>query len=182
MTGTGHARSRRGEEDKKKEEEVKETQEAMPAPKRVEEKADKKKAPPKLQTKKVKLYSGARKTARATASIYPGTGKVRVNGRILEIWEPEVARLHMLAPAQVSGELRARFDIDVKVSGGGFMGQADAAAMAIARAYVDQSRGNEARERMNAYNKYLLSGDPRQTEPKKFGGPGARRKRQKSYR
>jgi len=78
--------------------------------------------------------------------------------------------------------LRARFDIDVKVSGGGFMGQADAAAMAIARAYVDQSRGNEARERMNAYNKYLLSGDPRQTEPKKFGGPGARRKRQKSYR
>ncbi|TLX98996.1 MAG: 30S ribosomal protein S9 [Thaumarchaeota archaeon] len=112
-----------------------------------------------MQAKKVKLYSGARKTARATASIYPGTGKVRVNGRILEIWEPEVARLHMLAPAQVSGELRERFDIDVKVAGGGFMGQADAAD-----------------------NKYLLSGDPRQTEPKKFGGPGARRKRQKSYR
>jgi small subunit ribosomal protein S9 len=54
--------------------------------------------------------------------------------------------------------------------------------MAIARAYVDQVRGNEMRERMNAYNKYLLSGDPRQAEPKKFGGPGARRKRQKSYR
>ena len=179
MTGTGYARSQRGEEEKK---EGKETQEAVPEQKRVEKKEEKKKVPPKLQAKKVKLYSGARKTARATASIYPGTGKVRVNGRILEIWEPEVARLHMLAPAQVSGELRARFDIDVKVSGGGFMGQADAAAMAIARAYVDQSRGNEARERMNAYNKYLLSGDPRQTEPKKFGGPGARRKRQKSYR
>ena len=181
MTGTGYARSQRGEEEKK--EEGKETQEAVPEQKRVEKKKEeKKKVPPKLQAKKVKLYSGARKTARATASIYPGTGKVRVNGRILEIWEPEVARLHMLAPAQVSGELRERFDIDVKVSGGGFMGQADAAAMAIARAYVDQSRGNEAKARMNAYNKYLLSGDPRQTEPKKFGGPGARRKRQKSYR
>jgi len=175
MTGTGHARSRRDEEKK-------ETQEAVPEQKRVEEKVERKKAPPKPQGKKVKLYSGARKTARATASIYPGTGKVRVNGRILELWEPEVARLHMLAPAQVTGELREKFDIDVKVAGGGFMGQADAAAMAIARAYVDQSRGSEARERMNAYNKYLLSGDPRQTEPKKFGGPGARRKRQKSYR
>ena len=178
MTGTGYARSQRSEEEK----EGKETQEAVPEQKRVEKKEEKKKVPPKLQGKKVKLYSGARKTARATASIYQGTGKVRVNGRILELWEPEVARLHMLAPALVSGELRERFDIDVKVAGGGFMGQADAAAMAIARAYVDQSRGNEAKARMNAYNKYLLSGDPRQTEPKKFGGPGARRKRQKSYR
>ena len=176
MTGTGHARSRRDEEEKK------ESQEAVPEQKRADAKVERKKAPPKPQGKKVKLYSGARKTARATASIYPGTGKVRVNGRILELWEPEVARLHMLAPTQVSGELREKFDIDVKVAGGGFMGQADAAAMAIARAYVDQSRGNEAREKMNAYNKYLLSGDPRQTEPKKFGGPGARRKRQKSYR
>jgi len=82
----------------------------------------------------------------------------------------------------VVGELRDKYDLDVDVSGGGFMGQADAAAMAIARAYVDQVRGNELRDKMNAYNKYLLSGDPRQAEPKKFGGPGARRKRQKSYR
>jgi len=136
----------------------------------------------KQQAKKVKLYSGARKTARATASIYPGSGRIRVNGRVLEIWEPETARFHMLAPALVAGDLRQKFDLDVRVSGGGFMGQADAVAMAIARAYVDQSRGNEARDKMNAYNKYLLSGDPRQAEPKKFGGPGARRKRQKSYR
>ncbi len=136
----------------------------------------------KQQARKVKLYSGARKTARATASIYPGSGKIRVNGHVLELWEPETARLHMLAPALVVADLREKFDLDVKVSGGGFMGQADAAAMAIARAYIDQSRGNEARDKMNAYNKYLLSGDPRQAEPKKFGGPGARRKRQKSYR
>jgi len=87
-----------------------------------------------------------------------------------------------LAPVYVVGELREKYDLDVSVGGGGFMGQADAAAMAIARAYVDQVRGNELREKMNAYNKYLLSGDPRQAEPKKFGGPGARRKRQKSYR
>jgi len=136
----------------------------------------------KQPSKKVKLYSGARKTARATASIVPGGGRIRINGTPLEVWEPEAARLHVLGAALVIGELRDKFDVDVKVAGGGFMGQADATAMAVARAYVDQVRGSEVRERMNAYNKYLLSGDPRQAEPKKFGGPGARRKRQKSYR
>ncbi|HYB75793.1 MAG TPA: 30S ribosomal protein S9 [Nitrososphaerales archaeon] len=138
---------------------------------------------PKVVVKKPpKLYSGARKTARATAAIQPGVGRIRINGVPVELWEPEPARLHLLGPALVAKEVRDKFDVDVSVSGGGFMGQADAAAMAIARAFVDQVRGSEIRERMNAYNKYLLSGDPRQAEPKKFGGPGARRKRQKSYR
>ncbi len=138
---------------------------------------------PKTAVKKPpKLYSGARKTARATAAIHPGAGRIRVNGTPVELWEPEPARLHLMGPVAVVGDLRAKYDIDVDVSGGGFMGQADAAAMAIARAFVDQVRGSEVREKMNAYNKYLLSGDPRQAEPKKFGGPGARRKRQKSYR
>ena len=129
-----------------------------------------------------KLYSGARKTARATAAIFPGAGRIRVNGTPVELWEPEPARLHLLGPVYVVGELREKYDLDVNVAGGGFMGQADAAAMAIARAYVDQVRGSEVRDKLDAYNKYLLSGDPRQAEPKKFGGPGARRKRQKSYR
>ena len=136
----------------------------------------------KQPAKKVKLYSGARKTARATASIVPGAGRIRINGTPVEIWEPVPARLHVLGTVMVVGELRDKYDVDVKVAGGGFMGQADAAAMAVARAYVDQVRGSEIRDRINAYNKYLLSGDPRQAEPKKFGGPGARRKRQKSYR
>jgi small subunit ribosomal protein S9 len=137
----------------------------------------------KAQVKKgPKLYSGARKTARATAAIFPGAGRVRVNGTPVELWDPEPARLHLLAPIYVVGELREKYDLDVNVAGGGFMGQADAAAMAIARAYIDQVRGSELKDKMNAYNKYLLSGDPRQAEPKKFGGPGARRKRQKSYR
>jgi small subunit ribosomal protein S9 len=129
-----------------------------------------------------KLYSGARKTARATAAIFPGAGRIRINGTPVELWEPEPARLHLLEPVHVVGELREKYDLDVNVAGGGFMGQADAAAMAIARAFVDQVRGNDIRDKLNAYNKYLLSGDPRQAEPKKFGGPGARRKRQKSYR
>jgi small subunit ribosomal protein S9 len=134
------------------------------------------------QRTKPKLYPGARKTSRATAAIHTGQGRIRVNGVPLEICEPEVARLHMLSPVMIVGDLRQKYDIDVSVSGGGFMSQADAVAMSLARAYVDQTKGSEVKEKINAFSKYLLSGDPRQTEPKKFGGPGARRKRQKSYR
>ena len=131
---------------------------------------------------KPKLYPGARKTSRATAALTIGKGRIRVNGVPLEIWQPEVARLHMMAPVAIVGELREKYDVDISVAGGGFMSQADAAAMSITRAYLDQVKGASLRERMAAYNKYLIAGDPRQTEPKKFGGPGARRRRQKSYR
>jgi small subunit ribosomal protein S9 len=41
---------------------------------------------------------------------------------------------------------------------------------------------NDLRKRINDFDKHLLSGDARQKEPKKFGGPGARRRKQKSYR
>jgi len=131
---------------------------------------------------KPKLYPGARKTSRATAAIVVGKGRIRVNGVPLEVWEPEVARMHMMAPVVIVGELRDKFDVSVTVEGGGFMSQADAAAMAISRAFEDQVKGASMKEKIAAYNKYLLAGDPRQTEPKKFGGPGARRRRQKSYR
>jgi small subunit ribosomal protein S9 len=135
------------------------------------------------QRTKPKLYPGARKTSRASAALTAGgQGRIRVNGVPLEICEPEVARLHMLSPVMIVGDMREKYDIDVIVRGGGFMSQADAVAMSLARAYVDQVKGADLREKMVAFNKYLLSGDPRQTEPKKFGGPGARRKRQKSYR
>ena len=40
----------------------------------------------------------------------------------------------------------------------------------------------DLRKRLTEYDKHLLSGDDRQKEPKKFGGPSARRRKQKSYR
>jgi small subunit ribosomal protein S9 len=128
------------------------------------------------------LYSGARKTARATAAIMPGTGRIRINNVPVELLVPAVARQRVLAPLVLAGELRDKVDIDVRVSGGGFMGQAEAAAMAISRALVDWTRGQELKRKLTEYDVHLLSGDPRQSEPKKFGGPGARRRKQKSYR
>lgn len=132
--------------------------------------------------KKTKLYAGSRKRARATAAIVPGTGKIRVNNVPVEVITPSVARQRILTPLVISGELRDKVDIDVRVAGGGFMGQAEAAAMAISKALVDWTRGQELRKRIIEHDVHLLSGDARQSETKKFGGPGARRRRQKSYR
>ncbi len=135
-----------------------------------------------MVNRKTKLYSGARKEARASAAIMPGTGKIRINNIPVEILTPTVARRRVLTPLVLSGELRDKVDIDVRVSGGGFMGQAEAAAMAISRALVDWTRGQELRKRIAEYDVHLLSGDARRSETKKFGGPGARRRKQKSYR
>jgi small subunit ribosomal protein S9 len=92
--------------------------------------------------------------------------------------------------------LRNRVDIDVQVHGGGFMGQAFASAVAVSRALTGQEKGGkdpkehpltksmreEIRKKIAEHDRHLLSGDSRQTESKKFGGPSARRRKQKSYR
>jgi small subunit ribosomal protein S9 len=135
-----------------------------------------------LVSRKTKLYPGSRKRARATAAIMQGTGKIRINNVPVEIFTPTVARQRILTPLVLSGELRDKVDINVRVSGGGFMGQAEAAAMAISRALADWTRGQEIRRKISEYDVHLLSGDARQSETKKFGGPGPRRRKQKSYR
>jgi small subunit ribosomal protein S9 len=136
----------------------------------------------KRKQQQLLLKSGERKTARATAAIRPGIGKVRINDFPVEIWTPYVAREIMMTPLVIAGDLRNKVDIDVSVKGGGVMGQAYAAAMAISRALVSFFRSDDLKEKIMAYDEHLLKGDPRQAEPKKFGGPGPRRRRQKSYR
>ncbi|MEM0075731.1 MAG: 30S ribosomal protein S9 [Nitrososphaerota archaeon] len=133
-------------------------------------------------TKKIRLFAGSRKSARATASIMPGIGRIRFNGFLVESLPNELQREVILAPLRLAGEYRYKVDIDVTCKGGGYMGQAYAAAMAIARALVAYTKSSDLKKKIIKYDKHLLTGDPRQTEPKKFGGPGARRRRQKSYR
>ena len=145
---------------------------------------------------KVDLYPGQRKTSRATATISKGNGKVRINNIPAEVVEPEVAREVVLVPIHLIGELRNKIDLSVKVHGGGFMGQAFASAVAISRALTGEGKGGkdpkdhplsksireEIRRKITEYDRHFLAGDPRQTESKKFGGPSARRRKQKSYR
>jgi small subunit ribosomal protein S9 len=70
----------------------------------------------------------------------------------------------------------------VNVSGGGFMGQADASRTAIAKAMVDFLDDKELGELFKSFDRSLLVSDPRRKMPKKPLGRGARKKRQKSYR
>jgi small subunit ribosomal protein S9 len=93
-----------------------------------------------------------------------------------------MARERILTPLELAGDLREKVDIDVRVMGGGFMGQAEAVAVALSRGLVDWFKKEELKRRITEYDRVLLVGDPRQSESKKFGGPGARRRRQKSYR
>ena len=132
--------------------------------------------------KVVTLQSGKRKTAIARATVRPGAGTVRVNSVLLDVLMPETARSKMLEPILLSGDLTKEYDIDVTVNGGGFMGQAEAARMAIARALASISKGSVLRQVFTDYDRTMLSGDSRRKESKKFGGPGARRRKQKSYR
>ncbi len=135
-----------------------------------------------MPAKKIRIFSGARKTARATAVIRPGVGRVRINGFLLEALPNELQREIIMTPLRLAGDLRYKVDIDVNVRGGGVMGQAYASAIAISRALVGYFASEELKRRILEYDRHLLVGDPRQTEPKKFGGPGPRRRKQKSYR
>ena len=132
---------------------------------------------------KILVVSGKRKTAIARATIKPGVGRIRINNVPIEIWEPEIAREKILEPLYLAGdEIRNQVDIKVKVEGGGFMGQAEAARMAIARALLKWTKSSQLRRLYLKYDRTIIAGDPRRKEPKKFGGPGARARDQKSYR
>lgn len=133
--------------------------------------------------KKIISISGKRKTAIARATIRAGKGRVRINNVPLEIFEPQIAKLRIMEPLlQTGDEVRNQIDISVKASGGGFMGQAEATRMAIARGLVKWTKSKQLHSTFSEYDRTMLAGDPRRKEPKKFGGPGARAKRQKSYR
>ncbi|MEJ2241289.1 MAG: 30S ribosomal protein S9 [Candidatus Bathyarchaeota archaeon] len=135
------------------------------------------------KSKKVLVVSGKRKTATARAAVRSGIGRVRINNIPIEIYEPKLSRDKILEPLFLIDEkLRSQVDINVKVSGGGFMGQAEAARMAIAKALLKWTKSTRLRTTFRDYDRTMIAGDARRSEPKKFGGPGARARDQKSYR
>ncbi len=134
------------------------------------------------ERKKVVLVTGKRKTAIAKAVVKPGAGKVTVNGYPLETVSPEIAREKMMEPLMLAGDKAKTVDIRVNVQGGGFMGQAEAVRMALVRALIKWNRSTQLKRLFSEYERTMVAGDPRRTESKKFGGPGPRRRKQKSYR
>lgn len=142
----------------------------------------------KTKVKKVVNDVGKRKTAVARVTIKEGKGVVRINKKPLEIIEPEVIRTKLAEPLAI---IASRFpevidvnsiDVEVTVTGGGFIGQAEAARTAIARGLIGWTENEELKESYLDYDRSLLVSDVRKREMKKFGAKGARAKRQKSYR
>ncbi len=126
--------------------------------------------------------SGKRKTSIARATIKEGKGSVRINKRLLSVVEPALARAKIQEPLDLAGDITHQLDIAVNVRGGGTMGQADAARTAVARGLIDWTNNLDMKDLFLKYDRTLLVNDYRQKEPKKFGGRGARKRRQKSYR
>lgn len=95
----------------------------------------------------------------------------------------------MYEPILVAGEESFQaIDVRVRVKGGGHTSQVYAIRQAIAKAivayyakYIDAYSALELKKKLVAYDRTLLIADPRRAEPKKFGGHGARARRQKRY-
>ncbi|XP_077299397.1 ribosomal protein S16 [Arctopsyche grandis] len=133
---------------------------------------------------------GKKKTATAVAYCKRGRGNLRVNGRPLEMVEPKLLQYKLQEPLLLLGKEKfSGVDIRVRVNGGGHVSQVYAIRQAISKAlvayyqkYVDEASKNAIRDIFIQYDRTLLVADPRRCEPKKFGGPGARARYQKSYR
>jgi small subunit ribosomal protein S9 len=132
--------------------------------------------------KKRVLATGKRKTSKARVVVSEGKGRIRVNNVPIHLIEPFMAREKILEPFVLATNYKDRVDISIKTNGGGVMSQAEAARMGIAQGLVKYSRSKRLRSKYIEYDRTMLAGDARRKESKKFGGPGARRRKQKSYR
>lgn len=80
------------------------------------------------------------------------------------------------------GDKWRALDISVNVQGGGIIGQASAARTAVARGLLAWLKDPELTNMFKHYDRSLIVNDPRRKLPKRPGGRGARKRRQKSYR
>merc|ERR1712088_642122 len=137
----------------------------------------------------VQVY-GRKKTATAVALCKRGQGLIKVNGRPLDLVQPETLRMKVQEPLLVIGKERfAGIDIRISVKGGGQIAQMYAIRQAISKGivaysqkFVDEASKKEIKDLLVQYDRSLLVADPRRCEAKKFGGPSARARYQKSYR
>ena len=97
--------------------------------------------------------SGKRKTAIARATFKSGKGRVRVNNKPVEFYQPELARLKIQEPLELAGKHSKRIDINVSVQGGGVMGQAEASRTAIARGIIEWSSDEDLQ---NLFQRLLI--------------------------
>ena len=122
--------------------------------------------------------TGRRKTSTARVYLRPGTGTITVNNKPFDAYFPsEMIKMTIRRPLIVT-ETLDKFNILVRVAGGGYTGQAGALRHGIARALLVYNP--ELRSKLNESG--FLTRDPRKVERKKYGRPGARKRFQFSKR
>lgn len=130
------------------------------------------------ETKPYFYGTGRRKSSVARVRVYNGTGKITINDRdIDDFFGLETLKLIVRQPLAVAG-VEGKFDIVVRVAGGGVSGQAGAIRHGLARALLvyDENLRPELKKAG------LLTRDPRMKERKKYGLKAARRAPQFSKR
>ncbi len=121
---------------------------------------------------------GRRKTSVARVLLRPGKGEWTINGRPMAEYFPRKShQMRVEEPLQVT-ELDGRFDVQVRVNGGGLTGQADATRLGLARALATYDEDQRPTLRSNG----MLTRDSRKVERKKPGRPKARKRFQFSKR
>ena len=128
------------------------------------------------------VMRGKRKEAVARAAIKKGKGLVRYNKVPIDALTNRYVRETLLDPLRKCGDLWNRVDINVTTHGGGTMGQAQAGRVAIAHALIEFSGDDALRAHFIKTDRTLIAEDSRRVEPKKYKGPKARARFQKSYR
>ncbi len=122
--------------------------------------------------------TGRRKTSAARVYLRPGSGKITVNQKSLDAYFPNEMLKMIIRHPLVITETTDKFDVLVRVSGGGSAGQAGALRHGIARALLEYNPELRARLKEAGF----LTRDPRKVERKKYGRPGARKRFQFSKR
>jgi small subunit ribosomal protein S9 len=128
---------------------------------------------------KEQIGTGRRKTSVASVRLRPGKGSVLVNGKKFEEYFPlALQRQTVLAPLNRVSAGPERYDILIRVKGGGIQGQMIAARLGISRALVQEDEGTRHELKVAGF----LTRDPRKRERKKYGLAGARKRFQFSKR
>lgn len=122
--------------------------------------------------------TGRRKTAVAQVRLLPGNGKININGiDFVEYFPVELYRINALKPLAVTKN-EGKYDLHIRVKGGGKSGQTGAVQLALARALKEIDSESQAPLREAG----LLTRDPRMVERKKYGQKKARKRFQFSKR
>ncbi|WP_185858242.1 30S ribosomal protein S9 [Blattabacterium cuenoti] len=120
---------------------------------------------------------GRRKRSLARIYLKIGNGSIIINSKKWDLYFPKYIHQKIMYPIEIIKKLN-QFDINIKVFGGGFNGQAEAIRLAISRALCQLNVKN----RIKLKSEGLLTRDSREVERKKFGQKKARKKYQFSKR